>query len=238
MRKWLAFASAACLLASPALSQDERGPKVRQPRAPGIEASDYVWNDPANEPPEALELKGDIVRGSRIYKEFCVECHLKNGAGEGDGSFPQLAGQHPSVVIKQIVDILEGRRDNPLMYPYARPLADPQRLSDVALYLSVLAPPESNGRGSGGDLERGRELYYRDCVHCHGPSGEGDSKNFYPRLAAQHYGYLLRQLDNLASTTRRNAHPEMVQAVAEYTGRDFEAVADFLSRLEHPSRKE
>ena len=36
-----------------------------------------------------------------------------------DGTFPQLAGQHTTVLIKQMADIRAGERDNPTMYPFA-----------------------------------------------------------------------------------------------------------------------
>jgi cytochrome c553 len=60
---------------------------------------------------QALELEGDPESGARAY-EACAVCHLPSGAGRSDGTFPQLAGQHRSVIIKQLVDIRDGRRSN------------------------------------------------------------------------------------------------------------------------------
>ena len=51
--------------------------------------------------------------------EICGACHLPSGAGRPDGTFPQLAGQHTTVLIKQMADIRAGLRDNPTMYPFA-----------------------------------------------------------------------------------------------------------------------
>jgi cytochrome c553 len=48
------------------------------------------------------------------------------------GSIPQLAGQHGSVLIKQMADIRSGLRHNPTMYPFATVLSDPQDLADLA----------------------------------------------------------------------------------------------------------
>jgi hypothetical protein len=61
---------------------------------------------------EALDKVGDPKRGEEAY-EVCGACHLPNGSGRPDGTFPQLAGQHSTVLIKQIADIRAGRRDNP-----------------------------------------------------------------------------------------------------------------------------
>ena len=142
------------------------------------------------------------------------------------------------MVIKQVVDILDGRRDNAIMYRYAKGLGDAQKLADVSLYVSFLKIRRNNGKGPGHDLERARELYDRDCVRCHGARGEGDAAKYYPVLAGQHYEYLLRQTDHIADGRRRNANPEMVEVVAPYSDRDREAVADYMSRLEWPERHE
>ncbi|MFQ5615191.1 MAG: 3'-5' exonuclease [Anaerolineales bacterium] len=88
------------------------------PKAKGIESEGYVWNEMIGEKMEALRYQGDPERGKEAY-EVCSACHLPSGAGRPDGTFPQLAGQHRTVLIKQIADIREGRRDNPIMYPFS-----------------------------------------------------------------------------------------------------------------------
>lgn len=207
-----------------------------QPKAEGIESEGYVWNEAAGEKIEALSLEGDIVNGEEAY-EVCSACHLPSGAGRPDGTFPQLAGQHRTVLIKQIADIRAGRRDNPIMYPFAITLSDPQELADVTVYIETLPIPTDNGRGSGSDLQRGEELYKRDCVKCHGEQGEGNAAEFYPVLAGQHYKYLLRQIGDIAAGRRRNANPDMVKVVKEYSPEDLDAVVDYMSRLRWPERE-
>ncbi|MDP1651188.1 MAG: cytochrome C, partial [Rhodocyclaceae bacterium] len=66
------------------------------PKAAGIEAKDYQWGKMEGELKEALAKKGNIKRGKDTY-EICGACHLPNGAGRPDGTFPQLAGQHTTV---------------------------------------------------------------------------------------------------------------------------------------------
>ena len=68
------------------------------PHQQGIEGKDYKWNAQEGEKIEALKLKGDKKRGEEAY-EVCGACHLPSGAGRPDGSFPQLAGQHTTVLI-------------------------------------------------------------------------------------------------------------------------------------------
>ncbi len=226
----LALAGASLLLAAPAGAQ---GPA---PKAAGIESDDYVWNAEAGEKMEALDLKGDVENGEEAY-EICSACHLPSGAGRPDGTFPQLAGQHSTVLIKQIADIRGGLRDNPIMYPFAITLIDPQELADVSAYIQTLPIPTDNGKGSGKDLARGKKLYDDHCVSCHGQYGEGDEKKFYPVLAGQHYKYMLRQIEDIQTGRRRNANPDMVKVVQDFTPEDLDAVVDYMSRLQWPQRQ-
>ena len=227
------LAKAALLLAGAGLIAHSAAAQVA-PKGEGIESEDYEWNKmEGGEKELALTLTGNVENGEEAY-EICSGCHLPSGAGRPDGTFPQLAGQHPVVVIKQIADIRAGRRDNPIMYPFAVSLTDQQELADVAAYIQTLPIPTDNGKGPGTDLELGKELYDRDCVQCHGSYGEGDSEKFYPVLAGQHYKYLLRQIDEIAEKKRRNANPDMVKIVEDYTEEQRIAVVDYMSRLTWP----
>jgi len=228
----LALCAAALALSIPAMAQPPA------PKAEGIESEGYVWNEEIGEKMEALELEGDVENGEEAY-EICGACHLPSGAGRPDGTFPQLAGQHPTVLVKQMADIREGRRDNPIMYPFASTLVDPQELADVAAYIQTLPIPRDNGKGTGdeGVVNRGKELYDRDCVECHGDQGEGNAAKFYPVLAGQHYKYLLRQIRDIAAGRRRNANPDMVKVVKAYPEGDLVAVTDYMSRIEWPDRQ-
>jgi len=205
------------------------------PKAKGIESADYEWNGMHVEKIDALELVGDAENGKVAY-QACSACHLPSGSGQPDGSFPQLAGQHETVLIKQIADIRAGRRDTPVMHPFSMKLIDAQQIADVAAYLQALPIPPGNGKGPGNDLATGKQLYQRDCVRCHGKQGEGSEVKFHPVLAGQHYEYLLRQIRDIDAGRRRNAHPQMVKVLQGYTDEKLQAVVDYMSRLEWPVR--
>jgi cytochrome c553 len=202
----------------------------------GHRGKGYKWNAQEGEKIEALKLKGDVKRGEEAF-EVCSACHLPSAAGRPDGTFPQLAGQHPTVIIKQMADIRAGLRDNPIMYPFAATLVDPQELADVAAYIQTLKVPHDNGRGPGTDLETGKKLYARDCESCHMKNGEGDEKKFYPVLAGQHYKYMLRQATEIRDGKRRNANPDMVKVIKTYSDKEIDAIVDYMSRLEMPTQK-
>ena len=155
---------------------------------------------------KALAATPDPENGKKLYRN-CALCHTPEGWGSPGGHFPQIAGQHASVIIKQLADIRANNRDNPTMYPFAQSafLKGPQSLADIAAYIAKLPMVPNNSVGPGNDLENGKKLYLDNCKKCHEESGEGKAEDHYPRIHGQHYQYLLRQLLWIQNGKRRNA---------------------------------
>lgn len=70
---------------------------------------------------QAMKVTPDIDNGRNLYRN-CAVCHSPEGWGSPTGRYPQIAGQHESVSIKQMRDIHDGNRDNPTMVPFTEPL--------------------------------------------------------------------------------------------------------------------
>lgn len=189
------------------------------------------WNASYPEKTEALALKGDVARGEAAFV-ICQGCHRVGALGRADGSYPRLAGQHATVLIKQLTDVRSGRRSNPKMLPFAdHQSLSVQDIADIAVFLQQLPVPANQGQGNGSDLTRGGNLYEKDCASCHGARGEGKADQFYPRLSGQHYRYLLRENRMIRDGERRNANPDMANAIRNYSDEELVAVADYISRL-------
>ena len=207
------------------------------PHAAGIESKDYQWAKMEGELKAALDAKGVAKNGEEGY-EICGACHLPSGAGRPDGTFPQLAGQHTTVLIKQMADIRMGLRDNPTMYPFAKELVDPQELANVAAYIEKLCIPTDHGQYEGADaaaqIAKGKDLYEKQCLECHGKNGEGKKEKFYPVIAGQHYKYLLRQMTEIRDGHRRNANPDMVKVIKPYTNDQLISISAYQSSLKMP----
>jgi cytochrome c553 len=207
------------------------------PAQAGIESKDYKWNAQEGEKIEALKLKGNAKAGKEGY-EVCGACHLPSGAGRSDGTFPQLAGQHTTVLIKQMADIRAGLRDNPTMYPFAKELTDAQELANVSAYIESLCIPVDHGKYEGPDAAKqvadGKAMYEKECVECHKANGEGEKDKFYPVLAGQHYKYLLRQMTEIRDGKRRNANPDMVTIIKKYDNAQLVAISAYQSSLAMP----
>ncbi len=184
---------------------------------------------------EAIHLSPDIDNGREVYR-LCAVCHMPEGWGTENGYYPQIAGQHSTVIIKQLADILARNRDTPTMFPFTLlQNLQPQEFADVAAYLSQLPMTRNNGLGPGIDLDHGRKLYEENCVDCHGRKGEGIEKEYMPLIQGQHYNYLLRQFEWIRKGKRRNADEEMVEQIQGFTDRDISAIMDYTSRLKPPA---
>jgi cytochrome c553 len=197
---------------------------------------DYVWNEMKGEKLLALKAKGDPLRGE-ISFEICQGCHRADASGRKSGAYPRLAGQHATVLIKQMTDIRAGRRYNPKMDPFIGEHAvTPQEIADIATFLAGLPIPADNGKGNGAAVTQGKQLYERDCADCHGAKGEGRAAEFFPMLAGQHFKYLVREGLMIRDGDRRNSNPKMVKAIKAYSDSDIEAVSDYMSQLAPPKK--
>lgn len=67
----------------------------------------------------------------------------------------------------------------------------------------------------------------KTCAACHGPDGNSTAPDF-PRLAGQHYDYLVKALSDYKSGERKNAI--MAPLAASLSKRDIEDLAAFYSR--------
>ena len=200
---------------------------------------------PAADPPTAnqelrsvLRETGSAARGEQLFKN-CIACHGQDGNGKLGGDIPVIAAQHQRVIAKQLVDYRHAERWDPQMETVAasHALMGPRDIADVAAFISALQRDQGRaGLGDGKQLETGRSMYGRDCAGCHGAAGEGNGVSLVPRLAGQHYRYLLRQLHDTLEQRRPNMpppHPQLLDKldVAELTG-----LADYLARLDPPRR--
>ncbi len=188
---------------------------------------------------KVLTLAPDKQNGMEVY-EVCAACHLTEGWGTKEGTFPQLAGQHRSVLIKQLADIRALNRDNPSMYPFALPAAigDEQALADVTTYIEKLPMNPEWGKGEWGpgtvQYMLGEQLYKKNCVECHGETGMGDPVKYYPRINGQHYNYMMRQFEWIRDGKRRNANPEMVKQIENFSDDDMKFVINYVTHQAVP----
>lgn len=174
----------------------------------------------------------DAEQGTRLYA-MCAACHGPKGEGASDGTVPAIGGQWYTIVAKQIVDFRAGVRSDPRMEHFTdrRHLSFSQPVADVALYISRLPPPAPKTAPTGSDTDGGATAYARVCSRCHGRLAEGKEDTLAPRLAGQHYEYILRQLD-AAPNGERKTMMQSHAGLQNLLGRnELEAVAAYLTTL-------
>jgi cytochrome c553 len=207
-------------------------------------ASSLAVSSQAADPPSARQELTDVfrvtpnlARGGRLFSA-CISCHGRDGNGQPDGNVPAIAQQHQRVIAKQLVDYRHAERWDLQMEDVASThrLGPVRDIADLSAYISTLSREAREGSGEGRNVEHGGRVYLRDCAGCHGAEAEGNGVTLVPRLAGQHYRYLLRQLHDTIEERRPNMPPPHPQLFEPMAVDDFTGLAAYLSRLE-PARR-
>lgn len=179
-----------------------------------------------------LEATPDPQHGMAVF-QICAECHGAHGGGDASGWPPEIAGQHPRVIAKELTDFRAGLRWYDPMERIAgrHVLHTTQDIADIAAYVGSLPPSAATTLGAGKWLERGGRLYARLCQWCHGGQGEGSDERFVPRVAGQQYEYLLRQLHDAVGGRRPNMRAQHLRILESADMEDLVGLAGYMARL-------
>jgi cytochrome c oxidase subunit 2 len=150
---------------------------------------------------------GDATKGKAAYA-VCAACHGANGMGNKALNAPQIAGQEPWYLERQLNNFKGGIRGaNPKdtygmqMRPMALTLANDQAVSDMAAFLSSMPVSKSSESSVKGDVAAGKTAYMI-CQTCHGPKGGGNRALNSPNLTGLQDWYIVRQLKNFKAGIR------------------------------------
>jgi cytochrome c553 len=183
----------------------------------------------------AAHAAGDATAG-KDKSATCVACHGADGNSVVP-TFPKLAGQHESYIVKQLSDFHDGKRSDPTMTAMAAPLSE-QDMADLAAFSSQ---SPSVGSVSNAELaEKGKKIYtggnqesgVSACMACHGPSGAGNPAANFPALSGQHATYIKKALTDFRSGTRSNdINGMMGDIAAKMSDAEIDAVAEYITAL-------
>lgn len=173
----------------------------------------------------------DVKHGSQLFA-ICARCHGPAGGGNAQSGIPSIAGQHYEFIAKQLVDYRYFRRWDPSMETLSADhhLRDMTDVADVAAFVSSLPARTTTEYGTSGLAQHGKSLYARKCASCHGTNGRGDPRAAIPRLAGQHYSYLLRQMHDAVEGRRPNFTAQHVDLLEPLDRDDLLGIAEYLSR--------
>lgn len=179
---------------------------------------------------------GDAAKGQAIATHVCAACH----GGDGNSPLapnPNLAGQHPEYLYKQMRNFKSGERKNLVMAGMVAALSD-EDMRNLAAYFSSQQPRQ--GAAKDKDLvAQGQKLYRGGvadkgipaCAGCHSPNGAGIPAQF-PRLSSQQDEYTSNQLKAFRAGERGNDENQMMRSIASrLSDQEIAALADYISGL-------
>jgi cytochrome c553 len=183
-----------------------------------------------------LAAAGDPGRGKGMT-QLCAACHGPSGNSLA-GAFPNIAGQHPKYLLKQLRDIKSGERSAPLMAGQLNSISD-SNLEDIAAYYA--AQEREVGTTKPELVELGETVYRSGvkrkqiaaCTACHLPSGEGNNLSGFPALAGQWPEYTEQQLRAFRQGDRHNdGDSKMMRNTAmDLSNDEIKAVASYIYGL-------
>ncbi|MDE1147204.1 MAG: c-type cytochrome [Azospirillaceae bacterium] len=168
-----------------------------------------------------------VGRGATLAMQ-CSMCHGARGLSMADS--PNLAGQHPLVIYKQLQDFKSGARSSAIMEPLVAKLTD-QDMRDLAAFYAYLprapwniptdAPPPRiviNGAPVRG---------IAPCGACHGTLSMKPGAAW---LDGQAHAYIRAQLVAFAAGTRHNDIGQQMRNIARtMTPEEIEAAAAYYA---------
>jgi cytochrome c553 len=173
--------------------------------------------------------RASVGRGATLALN-CTMCHGAQGMSRSDA--PNLAGQYPEVVIKQMHDYKTGKRVNALMQSLSQGLSDAE-IRDLAAYYASLpkarTAPTTYDESLPALVRVGAPLRnIAPCIACHGGI---DQKFGAPWIEGMPKDYLVTQLLAFRSGERSNDAAAQMRAVARtMTDREIDEVATFYAR--------
>ena len=180
--------------------------------------------------------KGDIEAG-KSKTQTCVACHGKKGISDNP-IWPNLAGQHASYLLKQLMDYKKGEhRYDATMAAMVAPLTQ-QDMEDLAAYYASL--PKAEGTAPKKYIKPGEQLYrggdisahITACIACHGPNGMGNSQANFLVLSGQHAPYVIAQLQLFREGKRSNDLNAIMRDISKRMSKeDMESVAYYIQGL-------
>jgi cytochrome c553 len=170
----------------------------------------------------ALKL---AVEAGKKASFFCANCHGEDGVSKSS-EIPNLAGQNPAYLLEQIRKFGSGERKDPFMQGLIKVLKDEERVQ-VALYYA--GSPVVPSRADAVQMARGKELFAKLCMRCHGEQARGNE--LFPRLASQKLAYLQSSITRYRDNTGIRNNQLMSIATSALKNEDIVAVANYLTQL-------
>jgi cytochrome c553 len=183
-----------------------------------------------------------VSAGNKKGAIACARCHGYDGASDGSGAFPTLAGQSAYYLTAQLRNFASGDRQNALMSSIAKGLTD-EEMQSVAQYYAAARPtlpvkrqgqPDLVARGQYIATEGNLPNRVQACISCHGPNGNGEPPAI-PYLSGQYKHYIQVQLLTFKKGYRKDV--QMGNVGHRVSDEEAAAVASYFDQLPLPNNQ-
>lgn len=158
----------------------------------------------------------------------CAACHGVDG-NSTDPQYPKLAGQTARYIYIQLKDFKEGRRQDPQMSPMAANLSK-EDMWAIGTYFESQKQAPSTYKVEGDKVAEGRKIADAAlCTMCH--LGGFLGQNEVPRVAGQHYEYIVKQLRDFRDKNRTNDAGNMSSVTRGLSDDDIDKLAQYITNL-------
>jgi len=169
-----------------------------------------------------------LAQAAPAKAAVCVACHGPGG-NSTQALFPILAGQTSRYLYLQLRDFQEGRRSDPAMSPMAKDLTRDE-MHEMADYFAAQKPAPQAFKSDPQKVKLGRAKAEETlCTMCH--LGGFAGQNEIPRVAGQHYDYVVKQLRDFKDKRRTNDAGNMTSVSRTLSDADIENLGHFLAAL-------
>jgi cytochrome c553 len=166
-----------------------------------------------------VHAQGDIEAKVQV----CAVCHGASGTPLDPKTIPNIWGQQPYYLFKQLANYRNGMREHPIMTPIAKGLQAAD-LRPMAAYFAAKPWPAAPAAAAPASPPNGIAI----CVPCHQPKFEGGPS--WPRLAGLSYEYLASSMRAFANEERTN-NEDMVKIMKMLTDSERDAMARYLAAM-------
>jgi cytochrome c553 len=183
--------------------------------------------NPAN--PERPAVVGEHPPHVGFEKaKVCAGCHGVDGNSTSP-QYPKLAGQTARYIYIQLKDFKEGRRNNPTMSLMAANLSK-EDMWAIGAYFESQKQAASTYKVEGAKVVEGRKIVDDAlCTMCH--LGGFSGQNEVPRVAGQHYEYIVKQLKDFRAKNRTNDAGNMAAYTKGLTDDQIDKIAQYITNL-------
>ncbi|HXZ52524.1 MAG TPA: c-type cytochrome [Burkholderiales bacterium] len=173
-------------------------------------------------------LAQDVDAG-RKKAEACAACHGPNG-NSTQPQIPILAGQNFRYLYFELRDFKEGRRKHPIMDPLVASLSK-EDMFDLAAYFAAQTPVSTQFSPDPAKAAKGKAKAEEVlCTMCH--LGRFKGQNEIPRVAGQHYEYIVKQLHDFRAQRRTNDAGNMTSVAKTLSDTDIDDLAEYIAGLQ------